>query len=92
MNLNFLRNKKWNLQNDNGPPIVGMERTEDKDISKGLFTLPKNTTSSQSSHKSKIGQSIYWRNPFSTTGIPSNIDWQSPFGRNREGGFGVYEH
>jgi len=41
VNLNFLRNKKWNLQNDNGPPIVGMERTEDKDISKGLFTLPK---------------------------------------------------
>ncbi len=31
MNFNFLRNKKWNLQNDNGPQtILGMVRTEAK--------------------------------------------------------------
>jgi len=34
VNLNFLRNKKWNLQKDIGPRILGMERTEAKNKKK----------------------------------------------------------
>jgi len=88
MNINFSGDRKC-LPQQIGPPIVEMERTEGKDISmKRVYTLPKITIPSQLN----LGQLIYWRNPFSTTGILSNIGWQSPFGRSRDGGFGIYEY
>jgi len=34
MNINFLRNKKWNLQKDIGPPVLGTERAGDKNKKK----------------------------------------------------------
>jgi len=87
MSNHFERNKKClPQQNDIGPAIVGMERTEDKDISIGLFTLPKNTTSSQSSPKLNPGQLPGLWSGFTKAQIPLNTAGQSGFGRAVEGG------